>query len=460
MTIRAKLISVNILIFGLILLAVAAIVYERNREAEITKLDTRLDSYASSLSDEFEELGSQKDISENAGLATVNATGLLDVRLRLTNNGGQIVAEHGNLPVPTSKQLAHISEPHHVFRGMTELDDSRFRYTVRQIEDEHHSRLTLALASSMTEIDERLDSLTLILIMTIAFALFLSAISVYVVVGSAFQPLSQMIITAEKISASSLHRRIDLPAARNEVWSLANALNEMMQRIEDAFESQRQFVADASHELRTPLTVIFSELEFLRKQIENERLKEGIDISLNEIDSLAHLVEQLMILVRIDSHSIPHEETEVRIDEIIVDIVRLFQSKVMERDIKLNIFVEEAVTIPGSPDDLKRALFNLVDNAIKYSPDGGAVEIELHTDTSGAVVTICDTGRGFDEFAFDSAFKRFYRSPEVRHTHEGNGLGLSIASELIEANGGSVELSNRESGGARVLVRFPVKIDN
>ncbi len=292
MTIRAKLIITNIVVFGIILFVVAVVVYNSTRESEIAKVDSRLETFAANFITEFEDQWENNEFPESNEIEALAAPPLSDIRVQLLDKSGKVVYRRGELP-PLEKDMLSQALEDASSRQNIKINSESFRRLVRPVESDDRIGFILVLATSNEEVDERLANLIIVLSLTLSGALLISAIAVYLITGRAFRPITSMVEAAEQISAQTLHQRLKVPARRDEVSRLTDALNQMIERIEDAFKSQRQFVSDASHELRTPLTVVYSELEFLKRQIKEDRLSKSVDTSLHEIDRLAALVQQL-----------------------------------------------------------------------------------------------------------------------------------------------------------------------
>lgn len=456
MTIRAKIILANVSVFGLVLLAVALIIHNRTRDSEIAKLDSRLEVFATGFITEFQDEWESGEFPEESELQAVGAPDFPGVRIELIDKSGKDVYLRGSLPALGTEHLKWALADDQIFETIR-VDDTVFRQLIHPIETDEATGFVLRLAAPMTELNSRLHDLTLILTAAVPAALFFSALFVYFITRLAFKPMAQMVETAEQISASSLHRRIAVPPRSDEVRRLADALNEMMNRIEDAFSSQRQFVADASHELRTPLTVILSELEFLKKRIEDSKSREGIDAALSETERLSRLVNELLLLARIDARKLTLDFESVRLDELLVEIVRLFKAPAEAAGIQLDLHVDEAIEITGDPGKLKQVLFNVTDNAVKYSPRDGRVFLSLVRSDSMATVTIRDQGPGVAAADLPNIFRRFYRSSKARGEREGSGLGLAIAKELVEAHGGHINIDSEANGGTAVSINLPLQ---
>lgn len=456
MTIRLKIILTNIAVFGIILISVAVAIYGRTRDAETARIDSRLDAYAAGFITEFEDEWENGEFPDSDEIYTPGDGRETSILVQLMDASGKVLYNRGEMP-PLSDTLLRQALNDRSLRQDIVIHGHGFRRFVRPVEIDDRTGFVLVLATSTHEMSERLGSLTVILIVTMSGALLLSALAVFYITGRAFRPINRMVRTAEDISASTLHQRLDVSDSHDEVQRLAVALNDMMQRIEEAFKSQRQFVADASHELRTPLTVVYSELEFLRRKIQSREIDESVDTALQEIDRLAHLVQQLLLLARIDASKLSIEHKPVRLDEILADSVRYQRVGATSRGVQVLLQIDDVIETTGDPEYLKRAFINVIDNAVKYSPDNGEVAVALAREGDSAVITVTDYGPGIEPAESELVFKRFYRSPRARQHQDGSGLGLAITRELIEAHDGQIQLRANSAGGTIVTVKLPLQ---
>jgi two-component system sensor histidine kinase MprB len=236
----------------------------------------------------------------------------------------------------------------------------------------------------------------------------------------------------------------------DDVARLGASFNEMLAALDRSLASQRRLVADASHEFRTPLTSLRANLEFLLRT-ENVSAKERDAIArdvLGQVDELSGLVEDLIELAR---DGAPADEVEdVRLDELVAGAVERMRRRSPGSAIDASL---EPTVVRGRPDRLGRAVLNLLDNAVKWSPDGAPVDVRVE----GGVVEVRDRGPGIEEADLPLVFERFYRSPAARGT-PGSGLGLAIVKHVAEAHGGVAEAENAAGGGAIFRLRLPVDL--
>jgi signal transduction histidine kinase len=279
---------------------------------------------------------------------------------------------------------------------------------------------------------------------------------VYIIVRRAFKPLSTMIETANRISASNLNERLVLPPKHDEVAMLGAALNCMIDRIETAFKGQKQFIADASHEIRTPLTIIQSELEFADRSPMDAPAKQSIHIALDELDHLRKLAGDLLLLAKLEiSDRTPHFQL-VRLDELITECVRKLSRMSAEKKVLLHLQIENAIEISVDKEKLRSAVLNLIENAIKYTPANGTISISIQEDKETVRMVIHDTGVGMSAGDIQNIFKPFYRSDTSRATHSGSGLGLSIVQRIIELHHGTISVESDLTNGSTFSITLPL----
>ncbi len=274
------------------------------------------------------------------------------------------------------------------------------------------------------------------------------------------QPVHEVIDQAEAIRAGTLGRRIEASADSQEYERLVGVLNTMLARLENAFETQRRFTADASHELRSPLTALRGEIEVaLRREREPAEYRRVLESNLQEVDRLSRLGEDLLTLARSDAGVMQPRFEPTDLSERAERVVEQLRNEAAKKRVQVSV-VGSASTIEADPSLIDRLLWNLVENAVKFTPDGGRVEIRLTRESGDAVVEVADTGPGVPEDDLERIFERFYRVDAARTASPdspGTGLGLSIVRAIAGIHGGSVVATNRVDGGALFRVRLPTQ---
>jgi len=463
LSIKTKIILAYTLVFGLMLLGFAYFIYQDTKEAETEKLDARLESYAAKisteLSEEEDETRTAKDQSSILKREVDRRPGL---HAQLISRDGIIVDQDSLL-----NALLNNHRQNSVHRGerieVLSTGGSRYRCLRIPIELNDHDRPTLELALSMTDLEENLRRLQLAFLIGIPLTLAITALAAYGITRMAFRPMIGMVETAGQITANNLHRRLTLPKARDEVRHLGETLNSMIERIEAAFRSQKQFIADASHEIRTPLTVICSELEFASKQTKEPAVNESIQTSLVEIDRLTKLTDSLLLLAKLDASQLKLDLQPVRLDELIAECVQLIGTVARRKNIQLKIDLQDAVEIRADHDKMKRVIFNLLDNAVKYSGENTVVTASISQNDAQPekiLLRIEDQGPGIPQSALSHIFTRFYRADPARSEHSGVGLGLAIVRQLVELHGGTVTVKSQVGSGTTFQIELPAVISS
>ncbi len=296
-----------------------------------------------------------------------------------------------------------------------------------------------------------------IVLLLVPLGLGLAATGGALLARSALRPVDEMSHTARRITAEDLSRRVAPSGSGDELDHLAETLNAMLARLEAAFAQVRRFAADAAHELRTPLTALKGGMEVaLRSDRPAEEYRTVLRSGLEEVERLIRLAEDLLLLSRFSSGA-PAPRARVELEPLVVEVfdvgVRLAEST----GVSVRLGAVTGATVVGDGTALRRAVLNLVENAVKYTPPGGKVEIALHVDDGRAAVAVSDTGVGIPADAVETVFQPFVRLDTARSRATGGaGLGLSIARSIALAHGGSLEVASTPGAGSTFTLRLPL----
>ena len=279
-------------------------------------------------------------------------------------------------------------------------------------------------------------------------ALLLASLAGYALAGAALRPIEAMRRRAQEISTSSLHERLPVPAADDEVARLGETLNAMLARIEAGLERERRFVADASHELRTPLALLKTELELaLRRSRTPDELEQAIRSAVAESDRLGRIADDLLLLARSEDGRLPLRLEPVDVDDLLDSVAARFQARAEAEHRALHAGSDSAHVVVADRLRLEQALGNMVDNAFAHGT--GAVRLSAVRHDGSIELHVADDGPGFPAEFLRHAFERFSRADEAR-TRGGSGLGLAIVDTVARAHRGHAQAANREDGGADV----------
>ncbi|MCA9953933.1 MAG: HAMP domain-containing histidine kinase [Anaerolineales bacterium] len=276
---------------------------------------------------------------------------------------------------------------------------------------------------------------------------------------SSFKPLEDMAAVARQITnADDLSRRVPNTERTDEIGVLARSFNQLLERLERLFQTQQRLLADVSHELRTPLTAIRGNVDLMRRMGDAD--PESLEIIQEEIERMTRLVGDLLLLARADAGGLPLEKQKVELDNLLFEVYR--QVRLLEKTVDVKVSEVDQVCIMGDVDRLKQLLLNLISNAMKYTPDGGMVDVSLSKKNGWAYLSIADTGMGIPPEDLPYIFDRFYRVDKARargHSGQGQGgagLGLAIAKWIAQAHGGNIDVVSKVGEGTTFTIILPV----
>ena len=279
----------------------------------------------------------------------------------------------------------------------------------------------------------------------------------YMLVKKALAPVDEIAASAERMSSRNLSGRLPVARTGDELERLSIALNHMIERLDTAFQYSRRFVADASHELRTPLTVLKGELEDLvRKNELSPSWRDRLGSALEEVDRLARIVENLFAISRLEAGEAAAEWVKVDLGQLASDTADQMSLLAEDKRIKMSCTGTAGLWVQGDRARLKQVVVNLLDNAIKYTPEGGTVALTVSTQDGKAILEVADNGIGIPAQALPRLFERFFRVDDARAREQGGaGLGLSIVKSICAAHHGKVEASSAPGQGSCFRVELP-----
>ena len=285
----------------------------------------------------------------------------------------------------------------------------------------------------------------------------LAALGGWAIAGRSLRPLRKITESARDISdGHDLSRRIELEPGRDEAHELADTFNDMMGRLERAFEAERQFTSDASHELRTPTTVILAECEMAEKRPEDaETVQESVAEIHKQARKMSELIGKLLSYTRLEQGTRRIDREELDLSELVEEVCEE-QRAVASRDISIESECEPAVTVSGDAALLISLVQNLVTNAVKYGKDGGHVYVRTYREGQNACVSVRDDGIGISEEDLGRIWNRFYQADRSRSDEaRGVGLGLSLAQQIARLHGGQITATSKPGEGSEFVFSMP-----
>ena len=304
---------------------------------------------------------------------------------------------------------------------------------------------------------EELGEFAAVLGLSLPFAFAVAVVAGYLLARRALAPVSAMTARARRITAEHLDERLPVENPADEFGQLAGVVNEALDRLERAFETLRRFTADASHELRTPLTAIRTVGEVgLRERRGEADYREMIGSILEEAERLTATVDSLLLLSRADAGKADLQPAPMSLDGLATEVAADLAVLAEEKRQQVRVEASAAVMIVADWPAVRQAAINLLDNAIKYSPDGAVIRLVVRRAGPSGVLDVIDNGPGIAPEHLPHVFERFYRADKARSRAGGGaGLGLAIARWAVEANGGRIEVESELARGSVFSIVLP-----
>ncbi|MDP9209022.1 MAG: HAMP domain-containing histidine kinase [Actinomycetota bacterium] len=315
---------------------------------------------------------------------------------------------------------------------------------------------------SLSEFERLVNSQTLTKLRNYSFGalgvLFVASLGVgWVVAGRVLRPIGRITAVARDIQATDLSRRIELPGPEDELKQLADQFDAMLARLDAAFAAQRQFTADASHELRNPLAIIRTNVDvaLADPHADPDELRHTITVVKRASDRMARLVDDLLALARRQEPTLEHEPVDLGL--AVTEASDDFVVPAAARNIVLDRAIAPGVVVTGDRDALKRAVANLLDNAVRLAPAGSRIRLATDSEGDRAWIAVADEGPGISPVDQPHVFDRFWRADKARSRADGGtGLGLAIVRQIAQSHGGSIRLQSKVGVGSSFVIWLPV----
>jgi heavy metal sensor kinase len=316
------------------------------------------------------------------------------------------------------------------------------------------------VSRSEARVREQVHEVLVVLVFGLPLVVGLAGIGGYVLARHALSPMDRLAADAQRITADRLHERLTVPNERDEIGRLAVVVNDAFARLEASFDQLRRFTADASHELRTPLAIIRGLGEAGLAEIRTAaEYKDAIASMLEEVDRLSSLVDTLLRLSHADAGRVPLSREPVDLAGLVREAAGSLAPLAEERRQALEVRTAAQIVVMVDRLILREAITNILDNAIKYSPEQARIEIQVSSRGGEAVVDVADEGPGIPPEYRARIFDRFFRVDRGRsRDHGGSGLGLAIAKWAVEVNGGRIAVAAGQSGGSVFRLTLPLAV--
>ena len=361
----------------------------------------------------------------------------------------EVLAEFRDKERPLFVWSAAATPPLGNVRGFATAGHVRFLVTPARLGADDY---VVAVGQSLAAQEEILGDLRKSMLLTIPLALLIASAGGYLLARKSLEPVAAMSAKARAIGASSLGERIAVRNEGDELGQLATTLNGLLARLEEAFASQRRFMADASHELRTPVAILQGELDVALSRGDRDArdYRESLEIMQKSVRRLTRIVRDLFLLARGDAGQYPLRSERFYLDDVVAQTLHGFRTLAAERGVTLHEERAPDLVMRGDEDLVQRLVANLVENALKHAPPGGDVTVRCSGDDGERRIEVRDNGPGIPPELHEKIFERFFRAGG-----NGAGLGLPIARWIAEAHGGRVWLEASDERGTTFRAVLP-----
>jgi len=467
MNIRLRLTLWYTAILFLILMTFSVVVYIGLTRSLFTALDDHLQREVSEILGNlhFDNEAGDDDDHEAGDGSSIELAYQPDERVfwRVLDSKGRSLIDNGSFE--DAEFEADVTQTNKTqFEYATLANNTPIRLHTVPFVIEHQGAGVLQVAESYQYIQEVQGQLIFLLAIGIPFTLLGASVGGWFLATNALNPIDRITRTVQQISADDLHHRLNLKLPNDEVGRLAATFDQMLARLEAAFERQKRFIADASHEMRTPLTILKGDIEVaLNRPRTIPEYQHTLEMVNQTTDRLNALVQELFLLARADNHQFPFEPEQFNLADLLTKEVANLMPYAIKKDIALNLDTPENIPIKADPAKLSRLFMNLIDNALKYSDSGGRVDVSVTRHNDHVCTAISDTGPGIPLEHLPQLFDRFYRVDKARSrsvsgaSSSGAGLGLSIAQWLAQVHGGYIEVESTENQGSTFMVWLPIE---
>lgn len=478
-SLRFKLTLWYVLILGVLLISFSGFLYVTLSKSLYRDVDQKLKSLAEMIVSESSSPLSKFDFTN------VDQTLEATLKLRPIGKFIQVMDESGrigrksdnlkNVQLPVSlRALKNASQGMTTFETHRSFEGIPIRILTYPVLENRQLMKIVQVASSLEEVEDFLNTLFIILIITVPSALMVASLGGQFLANKALSPVDQITQTARRITSKNLNQRIKPLKVKDEISRLIETFNEMISRLDTSFGQIKQFSTDASHELKTPLTILKGEVEVaLRKGRSPQEYEQILRSNLEEVNRMSQIVDDLLFLAKADIGQVRLDKEEIRLTDILKEVAEQMRFLSHSKNIRIETSnLDQEVHILGDALRIRELFINLIDNGIKYTERGGTITLRLSNHSSSrpnhpssgsgeellesVKVTVSDTGIGIAREDQERIFDRFYRVDKARsREHGGSGLGLSICKWIAEAHQGAIYVESEVGRGSSFIVKLP-----
>lgn len=283
------------------------------------------------------------------------------------------------------------------------------------------------------------------------------AIAGFIIIYKFTQSLNKLSAKMRQITYKNLNERITDVKGEDEIGELALTFNKLLDRLHEAFGREQQFIGDVAHELKTPIANLRSSLEIgLQKRRNNDEYKEIIQQAISETDRISSTLRNILDLAWSETPNDQKKAEKFNLSQLLEELCEISQKMTTQKEIKTFFDIEKNVHLIGYKDKLARALLNIIENAVKYTPTNGKIEVEMETIHNKAIISVKDTGVGIADDEQQKIFERFYRGVKTDKIF-GSGLGLAISRSMINLHNGEIKVNSQPNKGTTFIISLPLQ---
>ena len=478
-SLRFKLTLWYVLILGILLISFSSFLYLTLSRSLYRDVDHKLRSLAELIASE-----STSPISK-FGFGNIDQALEATMNLKPIGKFIQVLDESGRIG-RTSENLKSVQLPislnalRNGSKGLVtyetnhSLGNTPLRIITYPVKENNQVTKMIQVASSLEDVEDALNTLLIILIVTVPSILMIASLGGQFLANKALKPVDRVTQTARMITSQNLNQRIQTLKVKDEISRLIDTFNEMISRLDQSFRQIKQFTTDASHELKTPLTILKGEVEVaLRKKRPLHEYEQILESNLEEIDRMSKIVEDLLLLSKADIGEIRLNREDIHLTRFISGLTEQMKILAQPKNIRIEISNHQnEIHVFGDTLRMRELFINLIENGIKYTEAGGSILITLTKETDGSLspltpkekkaatfakITVADTGIGIAKEDQEKIFNRFFRVDKARSREQGgSGLGLSICKWIVEAHQGEITVESEPGKGSSFIVRLPL----
>lgn len=478
-SLRFKLTLWYVLILGILLISFSSFLYLTLSRSLYRDVDHKLRSLAELIASE-----STSPLSK-FGFGNIDQTLEASMNLKPIGKFIQVLDESGRIG-RTSENLKSVQLPislnalRNGSKGLItyetnhSLGNTPLRIITYPVKENNQVTKMIQVASSLEDVEDALNTLLIILIVTVPSILVIASLGGQFLANKALKPVDRVTQTARMITSQNLNQRIQTLKVKDEISRLIDTFNEMISRLDQSFRQIKQFTTDASHELKTPLTILKGEVEVaLRKKRPLHEYEQILESNLEEIDRMSKIVEDLLLLSKADIGEIRLNREDIHLTRFISGLTEQMKILAQPKNIRIEISNHQnEIHVLGDTLRMRELFINLIENGIKYTEAGGSILITLTKETDGSVnlltskekkavtfakIIVADTGIGIAKEDQEKIFNRFFRVDKARSREQGgSGLGLSICKWIVEAHQGEITVESEPGKGSSFIVRLPL----